>query len=69
MTFEEAKEQARKGIKVTHTYFTDDEYMTMRGDIIIFEDGVEIFAEDWMKGKAYLNDGWSLSVFNVPKGD
>jgi hypothetical protein len=61
MTFEEAKAQARKGIKVTHTYF-DDEYMTMRGNLIVFEDGVKIHAKDWMEGKDYLNDGWSLYV-------
>jgi len=60
MTFEEAKEQARKGIKVTHEYFTDDEYMTMQGNMIVFEDGVKIFADEWSKDKDYLLDGWSL---------
>jgi len=64
MTFEEAKEQARKGIKVTHTYFSDEEYMTMRGNMIVFEDGAEIFADEWSEGKSYLNDGWS---FYTPK--
>lgn len=60
MTFEEAKEQARKGVKVTHSYFTSDEYMTMKGNQIIFEDGCKIFADEWSKGKDYLNDGWSI---------
>lgn len=60
MTFEEAKEKARQGIKVTHTYFTSDEYMTMEGNMIIFEDGVKIFADEWSKGKDYLLDGWSI---------
>jgi ABC-type uncharacterized transport system ATPase subunit len=60
MTFEEAKEKARQGIKVTHKYFTDVEYMTMRENLIIFEDDVKIFADDWLKGKDYLKDGWSL---------
>lgn len=60
MTFEEAKVQARNGIKVTHKYFSEDEYMTMRGNLIIFEDGVEIFADEWSKGKDYLLEGWSL---------
>lgn len=59
MTFEEAKEKARKGVKMTHKYFTDKEYMTMRGNIIIFEDGVEIFADKWSKGKDYLLNDWS----------
>ena len=62
MTLEEAKEHARKGIKVTHEYFTSDEYMTMRGNMIVFEDGVKIFADEWLKGKDYLLDGWSLYV-------
>ena len=60
MLFEEAKLLAQKGIKITHTYFTDDEYLTMKGNIIIFEDGAKIFASEWMDGKDYLNDGWSI---------
>lgn len=59
MTFEEAKELARQGIKMTHRYFTNDEYMTMKGNIIVFEDGSEVFANEWSAGKDYLNDGWS----------
>lgn len=62
MTFEEAKVQARNGIKVTHTYFTDNEYMTMRGNQIVFEDGAKIFVDEWAKGKDYLLDGWSIYV-------
>lgn len=48
MTLQEAKELAQQGIKVTHEYFTEDEYMTI-GNIIKFEDGDEI----------YFLDGWS----------
>ena len=59
MNFEEAKVKARQGIKMTHRYFTDDEYMTMRGNIIIFEDGAKTYADQWSKGKDYLTDGWS----------
>lgn len=59
MTFEEAKQLARQGVKMTHRYFTSDEYMTMKGNIIIFEDGVQIFADEWAKGKDYLLEGWS----------
>lgn len=59
MTFEKAKELARQGIKMTHTYFTSKEYMTMQGNIIIFEDGCKIFADEWLKGKDYLLTGWS----------
>ena len=60
MTFEEAKITARKGVRVTHEYFTPDEYLTMRGNIIIFEDGAQIFANEWAKDKDYLLDGWSI---------
>ena len=60
MTLTEAKELAQKGIKVTHRYFTDEEYMIMKGNIIIFEDDVQIFFDEWTKGKDYLNEGWSL---------
>lgn len=59
MSFEEAKELARKGVKVRHIYFTKDEYMTMRGNTIVFEDGVSINADEWSKGKDYLLTDWS----------
>lgn len=60
MKFEEIIEQARKGVKFTHENFTDDEYMTMRGNMVVFEDDVKIFANEWMEGKDWLKDGWSL---------
>lgn len=60
MTLDEAVTQARNGIKVTHTYFTDNEYMTMRGNMIVFEDGAKIYLDEWTKGKDYLLTGWSL---------
>jgi hypothetical protein len=62
MNFEEAKKLARKGVKVTHKYFTDKEYMTMDGNTIIFEDGCMIPVDEWSKGKDYLLEGWSLYV-------
>lgn len=57
-TLEEAIELARQGIKMKHEYFTQNEYMTMKGNIIIFEDGVEVFMDEWKEGKSYLNQGW-----------
>ena len=36
-----------------------EEYMIMRGNIIIFEDGIEIFFSEWTKNKDYLLEGWS----------
>lgn len=57
-TLQEAKVLAQEGIKMTHQYFTDDEYMTMQGDVIVFEDGVEIFFDEWTAGKDFLLTGW-----------
>jgi hypothetical protein len=62
MSLDEAKVLARQGVKMTHEYFTSDEYMTMRGNMVVFEDGVEIFLNEWTKGKDYLNEGWSKFV-------
>lgn len=59
MTIEEAKELARQGIKMTHEYFTDEEYMIMRGNMTIFEDGCQLFFDEWAQGKDYLKTGWS----------
>jgi hypothetical protein len=59
MLLEEAKILAQQGIKVTHRYFTSDEYMIMKGNIIVFEDGTEIMFNDWVEGKKYyLKEGW-----------
>lgn len=60
MNWEEAKIHARKSIKVTHTYFSPSEYLIMQGNMIIFEDGVQIFEQEWIKGKDYLLNNWSL---------
>lgn len=59
MTFEEAKVLARQGIKMTHEYFATNEYMTMQGNQIIFEDGFKIFESDWLKDKSWALHGWS----------
>ena len=59
MTLTEAKELAQQGIKVTHRYFTDKEYLTMKGNIIIFEDGVKMYFDEWTRDKDFLLDGWS----------
>ena len=64
LTLEEAIILARRGIKMSHTYFTPDEYLTMIGNQIIFEDGVKIFLSEWTKGKDYLNLGWRMWVDN-----
>ena len=59
MTLEEAKTLARQGIKVTHEYFLPEEYVTMQGNMIIFEDGSKIFFNEWTESKPYLLNGRS----------
>ena len=60
LTLTEAEELARQGIKVTHTYFTPDEWLIMKGNLIIFEDGSQIYMSDWSRDKSYLLSGWSI---------
>jgi hypothetical protein len=59
MTLEEAIVLARQGVKMTHRYFSSNEFMTMKGNLVIFEDGVEIYLSDWVGDKQWLIDGWS----------
>lgn len=59
LTLQEARELAQQGIKMTHKYFTSEEYITMKGNMVIFEDGVEIMLQDWATDKPYLLTGWS----------
>lgn len=59
MILESAKELARKGMKMTHKYFSPGEWMTMEGDLITFEDGCQINVYEWVKGRYYLLTGWS----------
>jgi len=61
MTLEEAKVLARQGVKVTHRYFMDDEFITMRGDMIIFDgnEDLQMSFYEYTRDKEYLNDGWS----------
>ena len=59
MSDEEMKVLARQGIKMTHIYFTDKEYLTMQGNKVLFEDGVKILWDDWFEDKEWLEYGWS----------
>jgi len=60
MNWEEAKKLAKIGIKVTHSYFSPSEYLIMHGNMIVFEDGVQIFEQEWFKEKDYLLNNWSI---------
>lgn len=60
MTWKEAKIYAQKQIKVTHNYFSSSEWLIMKGNIIEFEDGVQIFEQEFFNSKEFLKDNWSL---------
>lgn len=62
MTSKEAIVNMQNGVKMTHPYFAPDEWVTMRGNKIVFEDG----CEDWVSiffelrpGKSWEKD-WSI---------
>lgn len=66
MTKQEALQAMREGNKVTHKYFTDDEWVKSNqdGTILILEDGVECSpAEFWRwRTDEYWNNDWSILI-------
>lgn len=60
MTLEEMIPLAQQGVKMTHRYFTNEEWLILRGNVILFEDGVEIFLKEWVGDKDYLKTGWEV---------
>jgi hypothetical protein len=62
MTKEEAIKAMREGKKVTHQYFIKNEWMTMEGNRIIFEDDCSCWAHEFWADRKYVGweDGYSL---------
>ena len=65
MTREQALQAMKYGCKVTHTYFTDEEYIRMEDHDIFSEEGYNfgtVFAEFWWEKRDNKNfdDGWSV---------
>jgi hypothetical protein len=62
MTKQEAIEAMRAGKKVTHEWFTPDEWMTMQGGLIHLEDGVKCPPSEFWRWRtdSSWNDGYSL---------
>lgn len=55
---EDAQNTCRNnGTKITHTYFTEEEFIEYRDGSYYFEDGVKV-PHDWWD-KEYLLSGWS----------
>lgn len=65
LTKQQAIEAMKEGKKVTHNYFTSEEYMFMpslRMNLYQFEDGVKISSIDFWEiidSESY-NTGWSI---------
>lgn len=64
MTKEEAIQAMQNGEKITHQYFSKNEWMTMEGNRIILEDGCSLWAHEFWEIRNGIgwNDGYS--VFN-----
>jgi hypothetical protein len=65
MTRDEAIRAMKYGCKVTHTYFTDEEYIYMKDSNIFSEEGYDfggVFAEFWWEKSTNIcfDDGWSI---------
>jgi hypothetical protein len=57
---EQALEEMRKGWKLTHGYFTDDEWVTIENNLMVFEDGVKISVEEFFDiRKEGFDNGWT----------
>ena len=59
--------EMRKGNKITHRHFSPSEWMTMKGNRILLEDGVNCFQEEFWQWRtdSTWDDGYSL--FTEPK--
>ena len=62
MTREEARHAMREGKKVTHTYFSSEEWVTMDNGLILFEDGVRCSSYEFWRWRedSIFDDGWEF---------
>lgn len=51
---------ASTGVKMTHKYFTLNEYVTVKDSKVIFEDNVEVLLIDFIRTRTDLAEGWSV---------
>jgi len=61
MTFQEAVTLMKQGKKLTHRFFSSDEWVTMEGLTMIFEDGVKCSPSQFLMDRTDLawNEDWS----------
>lgn len=62
MTIEEAKTAISKGEKVTHNYFSSDEFITMKGGVLIDENDYYLdWDEFWLlRDTVNWKNGWEI---------
>lgn len=62
MTSTEAKQKANMGEKITHTYFSRDEFVTVIDGNLTDEDGCKLsWDEFWgIRTMGYWQTGWSI---------
>lgn len=55
MTRLEAFEKSRKeGCRISHRYFTDDEWLVVHGAMVMIEDGVKISIDEFLRDRQGL---------------
>jgi hypothetical protein len=64
----EAIEAMKNGKKVTHRYFGDEEWMTLKEGKLMFEDGVEWTVEKFFKDRLRQGHEWETG-WSVWKGE
>ena len=61
MTRQEAYEVMKNGEKITHQYFSSNEFYEMKGSQIIAEDGVKHTSIFWSEAQNnWRKDGWRI---------
>lgn len=68
MTKVEAIEKAKKGIRITHQYFHDEEWFYIDKDgLYVLDDDIELTANEfWFcRANSIFNDGYSEYVTNT----
>lgn len=58
MLLEEAKRVCKEGVKITQTYFSNNEYIEYKNGAYYFEDGVKV-PDTWWYDAMWKRLGWS----------
>jgi len=62
MNKQEAIQSMREGNKITHHYFSPEEWITMKGNLVLTEDGYEMFLNEFFSYRTVpgWEDGYSI---------